>query len=206
MMKKTILTIVLAVAYLSVNSCKKNKVSTVKIDFTQSYEDTALALANAQKKYDEAVATKMPDKIKLATEELKTAQVKYIKSKEVYVSKGGTAKTEYENDLKTSTQKLEKGLKVIPNATVAGNQINNAVKTVVGDGKTIVDAGGDKVAQATDLITKKAKLNETSQKVQSQVKSTVGKAKSDIHKTTNEAKETADKEIKKLKNDLGNIF
>lgn len=82
-MKKTLLTLALAGLVLTANSCKKNETSDVKIDFTQSYEDAALALATAQQNYQEAVASKDPARIEAAKIELQKAQDKYVESKNV---------------------------------------------------------------------------------------------------------------------------
>ena len=105
-MKKTLLTLALAGIVITANSCKKNDDSNVKIDFTQSYEDAALALANAQQNYQAAVASNDPARIEAAKIELQKAQDKYVESKSVYVAEGGTVKAEYENNLATSTQIL----------------------------------------------------------------------------------------------------
>lgn len=198
-MKKTLLILALAGLVLTANSCKKNDTSDVKIDFTQSYEDAALALSNAQKNYDEAVATNDPKKIEIAKIELQKAQEKYVESKKVYVAEGGTVKPAYETYLETSSQTLgtakpdivsiviKKSDSLITSKTNA--QIDNTAKEI----KDKVNA-------------EKTKLVEDATKQVSDAKVAADKAKADLKKKTEETRKSANDEINKAKEDLNKFL
>jgi hypothetical protein len=220
-MKKTLLIAVLATAIISLDSCKKNETKAeAKIDFTQSYEAAALALADAQKNYDEAVASKVPDRIEAATLELQTAQDKYIESKNMYVAKGGTVKSEYENYLQTSSQTLKNIIVSSGSKTIqtAGKVVNGAISTTgkiaTGTVNTVNGVANDvvdgklpgKVVSTAENVAQKTGLNEVTKTAESGVKSTVNTATTEVKKTSTEVKKTADQGISKVKEGINSIF
>jgi len=194
-MKKTLLTLALAGIVLTANSCKKNDDSTTKIDFTQSYEDAALALSTAQKNYEAALATNDPVKIETARKELQAAQEKYVESKKVYVAEGGTVKTEYENYLATSSQVL--------GATASENAQNVAKAS----DSIITNAVENKTAEAKNkLNAEKTKITEETKKTVADVKASANKTKEDFKKSAEESKKSANEEIDKAKKSLDNLL
>ncbi|MDP9956664.1 ABC-type Na+ efflux pump permease subunit [Epilithonimonas hungarica] len=198
-MKKTLLTLALAGIVLTANSCKKNESSEVKIDFTQSYEDAALALSTAQKNYEAALATNDPVKIEAAKKELQAAQEKYVQSKNAYVAEGGTVKTEYENYLTASTQVL---------GATASEAISNVVKgsDSIISGK-VTTAVENKTAEVKNkLNAEKAKISEETKKTMADVKASADKTKEDFKKSADETKKTANEEIDKAKKSLNNLL
>ncbi|SIQ93604.1 hypothetical protein SAMN05880574_13611 [Chryseobacterium sp. RU37D] len=183
-MKKSLLILALVTAVVSMNSCKQNETHTeAKIDFTKSYETAALALADAQKKYDEAVSTNIPEKIEAAKMQLQSAQEKYLESKKGYVAKGGEVNSKYENYLKTSTQTLKNAALGI----VSGKPVQEAGKIVNGAVNTIAN-------------------NQVTKTVESGVKTTVSKTESGLKKTGTEVKRTTTKGINTVKKGLNSIF
>jgi len=198
-MKKTLLTLALAGIVLTANSCKKNDDSTTKIDFTQSYEDAALALSTAQKKYDEAVASNDPVRIEAAKKELQAAQEKYVESKKVYVAEGGTVKSEYENYLTTSAQTL---------GATASAAISNVVKgsdSIISG--AVTNAVENKTAEVKNkLNAEKAKITEETKKTVADVKASANKTKEDFKKSAEESKKSANEEIDKAKKSLDNLL
>lgn len=198
-MKKTLLTLVLAGLVLTANSCKKNETSDVKIDFTQSYEDAALALATAQQNYQEAVASKDPARIEAAKIELQKAQDKYVESKNVYVAEGGTVKTEYENNLATSTQIL---------GNTSTGMVSNAIKKTDSliTGRTNAEIDNTAKEIKDKVNTEKAKLVEDANKTVADTKATAEKAKADLKKSTEETKKAANEKIDKAQKDLNDLF
>jgi hypothetical protein len=198
-MKKTLLTLALAGIVLTANSCNKNESSEVKIDFTQSYEDAALALSTAQKNYEAALATNDPVKIEAAKKELQVAQEKYVESKKVYVAEGGTVKTEYENYLTTSTQAL---------GAAASETISNVVKgsDSIISGK-VATAVENKTAEVKNkLNAEKTKITEETKKTVADVKASADKTKEDFKKSADETKKSANEEIDKAKKSLNNFL
>ncbi|TDX85943.1 hypothetical protein [Epilithonimonas xixisoli] len=198
-MKKTLLTLALAGIVLTANSCKKNDESTTKIDFTQSYEDAALALATAQKNYEEAVASNDPARIELAKIELQKAQDKYVESKNVYVAEGGTVKAEYENNLATSTQILGTTA-----SGVVGNVINKTDSIITGKANAEIQNTASEVKAKVNA--EKAKLVEDANKKVSDAKAEADKIKEDFKKSTEETKKSANEKIDKAQKDLNNLF
>lgn len=198
-MKKTLLTLALAGLVLTANSCKKNETSDVKIDFTQSYEDAALALATAQQNYQEAVASKDPARIEAAKIELQKAQDKYVESKNVYVAEGGTVKTEYENNLATSTQIL---------GNTSTGMVSNAIKKTDSliTGRTNAEIDNTAKEIKDKVNTEKAKLVEDANKTVADTKATAEKAKADLKKSTEETKKAANEKIDKAQKDLNDLF
>lgn len=198
-MKKTLLTLALAGLVLTANSCKKNETSDVKIDFTQSYEDAALALATAQQNYQEAVASKDPARIEAAKIELQKAQDKYVESKNVYVAEGGTVKTEYENNLATSTQIL---------GNTSTGMVSNAIKKTdsIITGRTNAEIDNTAKEIKDKVNTEKAKLVEDANKTVADTKAAAEKAKSDLKKSTEETKKAANEKIDKAQKDLNDLF
>ncbi|WP_326980977.1 hypothetical protein VUJ46_11730 [Chryseobacterium sp. MYb264] len=214
-MKKQLLFILAAVFLLNIISCKKSTPSEgIKIDFTQSYEDAALALHSAQQKYEEALSGQVPEEIEVAKAALQKARLNYMESKKVYVSKGGEANAKYENYLETSSKALEKdpasqGSQTQTPVTPV-EQVEDAAKAVGNEVGKVVD---HQAAQAVSDVVKKADLKKASEKLESEAKSTVNKTKSEVKKTSDDlkkasdnAKKSADKELKKAKEDLGNLF
>ena len=183
-MKKTLLTLALAGIVLTANSCKKNESSDIKIDFTQSYEDAALALATAQKNYEEAVASNDPAR---------------IESKSVYVAEGGTVKAEYENNLATSTQILGATA-----SGVVGNVINRTDSIITGKTNAEIQNAANEVKAKVNA--EKAKLVEDANKKVSDAKAEAEKAKADFKKSTEETKKSANEKIDKAQKDLNNLF
>lgn len=198
-MKKTLLTLALAGLVLTANSCKKNETSDVKIDFTQSYEDAALALATAQQNYQEAVASKDPARIEAAKIELQKAQDKYVESKNVYVAEGGTVKTEYENNLATSTQILGN-----TSTGMVSNAINKTDSIITGKTNAEIDNTAKEIKDKVN--TEKAKLVEDANKTVADTKAAAEKAKSDLKKSTEETKKAANEKIDKAQKDLNDLF
>ncbi|MBP7498562.1 MAG: hypothetical protein KA796_01700 [Chryseobacterium sp.] len=198
-MKKTLLTLALAGIVLTANSCKKNESSDIKIDFTQSYEDAALALATAQKNYEEAVASNDPARIEAAKIELQKAQDKYVESKSVYVAEGGTVKAEYENNLATSTQILGATA-----SGVVGNVINRTDSIITGKTNAEIQNAANEVKAKVNA--EKAKLVEDANKKVSDAKAEAEKAKADFKKSTEETKKSANEKIDKAQKDLNNLF
>ncbi len=198
-MKKTLLTLALTGIVLTANSCNKNESSEVKIDFTQSYEDAALALSTAQKNYEAALATNDPVKIEVAKKGLQAAQEKYVESKKVYVAEGGTVKTEYENYLTTSSQAL---------GASASAAIKNVVKSsdsiISGQVATTVE---NKTAEVKNkLNAEKAKITEETKKRVADLKASTDKTKEDFKKSADETKKSANEEIDKAKKNLNNLL
>lgn len=189
----------LAGLVLTANSCKKNETSDVKIDFTQSYEDAALALATAQQNYQEAVASKDPARIEAAKIELQKAQDKYVESKNVYVAEGGTVKTEYENNLATSTQIL---------GNTSTGMVSNAIKKTDSliTGRTNAEIDNTAKEIKDKVNTEKAKLVEDANKTVADTKATAEKAKADLKKSTEETKKAANEKIDKAQKDLNDLF
>lgn len=214
-MKKRIVIAAMAVCILSLNSCKKNEtMAEVKMDFTQSYEDAALALATAQKNYDAAVASNVPEKIEAAKLELKSAQDKYVESKNVYIAKGGTVKPEYENYLNTSTQTLKNAVAVT--GATAGKVVNGAINTTGKLAKgTLSTVNGavnttgkvaDGAINTAETVVQKTGLDDAARNAESGVKSTVKTTSTEIKKTSTEVKKTADQGISKVKEGINSIF
>ncbi|PZU90753.1 MAG: hypothetical protein DI529_02035 [Chryseobacterium sp.] len=198
-MKKTLLTLTLVGIVLTANSCNKTESSDAKIDFTQSYEDAALALSTAQKNYEAALATNDPVKIEAAKKELQAAQEKYVESKNAYVAEGGTVKSEYENYLSTSAQVL---------GTQVSGTINNVVKksdSIISD--KVATAVENKTAEVKDkLNTEKAKITEETKKTVADVKASADKTKEDFKKSAEETKKSANEEIDKAKKSLNSFL
>lgn len=198
-MKKTLLTLALAGIVMTANSCKKNNDSNVKIDFTQSYEDAALALATAQQNYQAAVASNDPARIEAAKIELQKAQDKYVESKSIYVAEGGTVKAEYENNLATSTQIL---------GNTSTGIVNNAIKRtdsiITGKANAEIDNTAKEIKEKVNA--EKAKLVEDANKKVSDAKVEAEKVKADLKKSTEETKKAANEKIDKAQKDLNNLF
>jgi len=198
-MKKTLISLALAGLLLTANSCNKNETSDAKIDFTQSYEDAALALSTAQKKYDEAIASNDPIKIEAAKIELEKAQTKYVDSKNVYVAKGGTVKPEYETILTTSTKVLG-----ATKADVVSNVIKKSDSIITGKTKAQIESTAKEIKEKVN--TEKAKLVEDANKTVADTKATAEKAKADLKKKTEETKKSANEEINKAKDGLNKFL
>ncbi|WP_028123612.1 hypothetical protein [Epilithonimonas tenax] len=198
-MKKTLLTLSLAGLVLTANSCKKNDTSEVKIDFTQSYEDAALALATAQKNYQEAVESRDPAKIEAAKVELQRAQDRYIESKNIFVAEGGTLKPEYENNLETTTQILG-----TPQPGVVSNVIKKTDSIITGKTNAQIDNAAKEIKASVNA--EKAKLVENANKTVADTKVAAEKAKADFKKSTEETKKAANEKIDKAQKDLNNLF
>jgi len=198
-MKKTLMSLALALLLLTAASCKKNETSDVKIDFTQSYEDAALALATAQQNYQEAVASKDPARIEAAKKELQKAQDKYVESKNVYVAEGGTVKAEYENNLATSTQILGTS-----SSDIVSNVIKKSDSIITGKTNAQIDNTAKEIKDKVN--TEKAKLVENANKTVADTKAAAEKAKADLKKRTEETKKSANEEINKAKDDLNKFL
>lgn len=198
-MKKTLMSLALAGLLLTATSCKKNETSNLKIDFTQSYEDAALALATAQQNYQEAVASKDPARIEAAKIELQKAQDKYVESKKVYVAEGGTVKTEYENNLATSTQILGNS-----STGIVSNAIKKTDSLITGKTNAEIDNAAKEIKDKVN--TEKAKLVEDANKTVADTKAAAEKAKTDLKKSTEETKKAANEKIDKAQKDLNNLF
>lgn len=193
------MSLALAGLLLTAASCKKNETSDVKIDFTQSYEDAALALSTAQKKYDEAVASNDPVKIEAAKAELQIAQQKYVDSKNVYVAEGGTVKPEYETYLTTSTQVLG-----TTKADVVSNVIKKSDSIITGKTNAQIESTAKEIKEKVN--TEKAKLVEDANKTVVDTKVAAEKAKADLKKKTEETKKAANDEINKAKDGLNKFL
>ena len=198
-MKKILLTLALAGIVMTANSCKKNDDSNVKIDFTQSYEDAALALANAQQNYQAAVASNDPARIEAAKIELQKAQDKYVESKSVYVAEGGTVKAEYENNLATSTQILGN-----TSTGIVNNVIKRTDSIITGKTNAEIDNTAKEIKEKVNA--EKAKLVEDANKKVSDAKVEAEKVKADLKKSTEETKKAANEKIDKAQKDLNNLF
>jgi len=198
-MKKTLISLVLAGVLLTANSCKKNETSDVKIDFTQSYEDAALALATAQQNYQEAVESKDPARIEAAKVELQKAQDKYVESKKVYVAEGGTVKAEYENNLATSTQILG-----TPSSDIVSSVIKKSDSIITGKANAQIDNTAKEIKDRVN--TEKAKLVEDANKKVAETKVAAEKATGDFKKRTEETQKAANEKIDKAQKDLNNLF
>lgn len=198
-MKKTLMSLALAGLLLTANSCKKNETSDVKIDFTQSYEDAALALATAQQNYQEAVASKDPARIEAAKVELQKAQDKYVESKKVYVAEGGTVKAEYENNLVTSTQILS-----TPSSDIVSSVIKKSDSIITGKANAQIDNTAKEIKDRVN--TEKAKLVEDANKKVAETKVAAEKATGDFKKRTEETQKAANEKIDKAQKDLNNLF
>ncbi len=198
-MKKNILILAFLAIVLSANSCKKNEASETKIDFTQSYEDAALTLSNAQKKYDQAVASNDPVRIEAAKQELQAAQTKYVESKKIYVAQGGTVKAEYENYSSIATQTL-------------GTQASNTVKNIVrGKDSLITGKVSAAVENRANAVQKqvndeKARITQETKKKVADVKASADKTKEDFKKSAEETKKSANEEINKAKQSLNSLL
>ncbi len=193
------MSLALAGLLLTAASCKKNETSDMKIDFTQSYEDAALALSTAQKKYDEAVASNDPVKIEAAKAELQIAQQKYVDSKNVYVAEGGTVKPEYETYLTTSTQVLG-----TTKADVVSNVIKKSDSIITGKTNAQIESTAKEIKEKVN--TEKAKLVEDANKTVADTKVAAEKAKADLKKKTEETKKAANDEINKAKDGLNKFL
>ena len=198
-MKKILLTLALAGIVMTANSCKKNDDSNVKIDFTQSYEDAALALATAQQNYQAAVASNDPARIEAAKIELQKAQDKYVESKSVYVAEGGTVKAEYENNLATSTQILGN-----TSTGIVSNAIKRTDSIITGKTNAEIDNTTKEIKEKVNA--EKAKLVEDANKKVSDAKVEAEKVKADLKKSTEETKKAANEKIDKAQTDLNNLF
>ncbi|WP_379968750.1 hypothetical protein [Epilithonimonas sp. UC225_85] len=198
-MKKTLISLAFAGLLLTAGSCKKNDTSNVKIDFTQSYEDAALALSTAQKNYDEAVASKDPVKIEAAKLELQKAQAKYVDSKKTYVAEGGTVKPEYETYLVTSSQTLGG-----PKVDIVSSVIKKSDSIITGKTNAQIDNTAKEIKASVNA--EKAKLVEDANKKVSDAKVEADKLKEDFKKRTDETKKSANEKIEKAQKDLNNLF
>lgn len=198
-MKKILLTLALTGIVLTANSCKKNDASDVKIDFTQSYEDAALALATAQQNYEAAVASNDPARIEAAKIELQKAQDKYVESKKVYVAEGGTVKAEYENNLATSTQIL---------GNTSTGIVSNAIKRTdsIITGKTNAEIDNTAKEIKDNINAEKAKLVEDANKKVSDAKVEAEKVKADLKKSAEETQKATNEKIDKAQKDLNDLF
>lgn len=202
-MKKTFLTLSFLGLILLNQSCNKNE-SNVKIDFTKSYEDAAMALSNAQKNYNEALASNNPAEIEAARKQLEEAQTKYIAAKDTYISGGGKVNADYENVLTSTKESLEKSKEAVSdlgNAAAAATETKatNAVSQTAEKINGSIEKAGAKINEIKD----KAAADKA--KVDNAVKNT----KTNIQQTNDNLKKTAEdtkENLNKTKQDLKNIF
>ncbi len=190
------MSLALAGLLLTASSCKKNESSDIKIDFTKSYEDAALALSTAQKNYEEAVASNDPVKIEAAKAELQKAQSKYVASKKTYVAEGGTVKPEYETYLVTSNQVL-----ATPKSDIVSNVIKKSDSIISGKANAKIENTANEIKARVN--NEKAKLVEDANKKVSDAKE---KVKSDLKKRTEDTKNSANEEINKAKEGLSKFL
>jgi len=169
--------------------------SSDKIDFTQSYENAALALTSAQENYTSALATNDSTKINAAKQELETAKTNYVNSKNALVEHGGTVKQEYESKLTQSEETLSKLPAAAAAATQAtadsaiGGKVGQAINSgaqKVEDTKAAVTNTVDKVKQTVDDI------NAKKVKAQQNIQATKEQAQKDIQATQDKAKQIKD--------------
>lgn len=190
---KKILYCTLSLAILAAVACKNNDATTQKIDFTQSYENAALALTSAQNNYNAALATNDTAKINKARTELQTATTNYVSSKNDLIKSGGTVKQAYESNLTTSEQTLSKTPAIVP---VAASTIATKVDS----------ATGGKVGQALNkLSSAHSAANNTLDKANNTIQTQKAKAQENI-KNTKAQYDKSVQEAKKLKDDVGNLF
>jgi sugar-specific transcriptional regulator TrmB len=209
---------ILSLVALSVTftSCNKTDASGVKIDFTQSYEDAASALATAQKNYDEALLSKDTAKIEAAKTALESAQQKYTSSKEVLINKGGQVKEDYEKVFEKTKQTIVESTSPAPIVEGVKSTVENTTKDVV-DGvksdvktevKTQVDTKVKAVHSDLKASTEKAKVDVQNKIDQSktEIKASTDKVKADINAKNEEVKKAVDGEVSKAKDKLNNLF
>jgi len=200
-MKKTFLALSFLGLILFNQSCNKNE-SNVKIDFTKSYEDAAMALSSAQKNFTEALASNNPAEIKAARKQLEEAQTKYITAKNTYISGGGKANADYENVLTSTKKSLEKSKEAVSDlgaAAATETKATNAVSQTAEKINGSIEKADAKINEIKD------KATADKAKVDNAVKNT----KTNIQQTNDNLKKTAEdtkENLNKTKQDLKNIF
>lgn len=188
---------------IATTACNNNGAATEnKIDFTQSYENAALALTTAQNNLNTALATHDDAKINEAKKALQTATNNYVTTKNNLIQHGGVIKQEYESNLQKSEQTL---------STIATVSTPNTKDSTIG-GKVGSTINND--AQKIDKIktagqnTANNTLDHADKAIQN-IQAKKAKAQQDIQNMKEQAqkdiKETNEKS-KKLKDDFNKLF
>ncbi len=208
-MKRTIYCAV-AIAILTAVACKSNDTASQKIDFTQSYENAALALTSAQNNYNTALSSNDTARMNKARQELATATNNYVTSKNILVQHGGTVKQQYESNLTQSEQALSKTSVAVPAAATNGNAAAQPDSTIGGKVGQVLDKGSQKLENAKNTVhtTTANTLDKADQTLQN-IAAKKAKAQQGIQDTKGQvqksAQETQEK-AKKLKDDLNSLF
>ncbi|MFT4204064.1 MAG: hypothetical protein QM610_09145 [Chitinophagaceae bacterium] len=183
---KKIIHLTLALSLLAAIACKNNDATTQKIDFTQSYENAALALTSAQDNLTAALATNDTARINAARKDLETATSNYETSKNNLVQHGGTVNQAYEAKAAQSSSVLAKAVA----ALTAASDTTTATDTTTLVGKVGQSLG--KSSQAVqNIAAKKAKAQQDIENVKKQTEK-------NIQDTKNKSK--------KLKDGLNKLF
>lgn len=199
---KKIVYVAAAFTILSTVACKSNDSATEnKIDFTQSYENAALALSSAQNNFTTALASHDTAKINIARKELQTATTNYVNSKNSLIQHGGAIKQEYETSLTQSEQALSKASSSTPASSdsVIGGKVGQTISSGAQKIENIKNAGQTATTNTLDKADK-AVQNIAAKKA---------KAQQDIQNIKEQAQKNAqerDEKTKKLKDDINNLF
>ncbi|WP_447640297.1 MULTISPECIES: hypothetical protein [Chitinophagaceae] len=186
---KKIVYLALSFSLLTAVACNSNDTTSQKLDFTQSYENAALALTSAQDNYNTALASKDTTKISQARKELETATTNYVNSKNSLVQHGGTAKAEYETNLSKSEQVLSHAAALAAPSAATNTKDSSIIGGKVGQA---LSDGSKKIENAKSSATNT--INKANQTVQD--------TKTNIQKNAQDAQDKA----KKLKDDVNNLF
>lgn len=199
MKKISVLAIVLSMA---LGACNTSNTADEKIDFTKSYESAALAMTDAQQKYDIALSTHDATKIAAAKQTLEQATEKYVASKNNYVAKGGVVNAQYEQSLNKSTHILSSPIATTTSAAAP-----------ITTGKASVDSTISHVSKRANQVQQtiqqgQNKLNETAKNIQdkkTKAEAQAKKAKENIIKTKDNAQKTIKDQAEKAKSDLNSL-
>lgn len=199
-MKKTVLIFAVFGALLAACNSTQN---TEKIDFTKSYENAALALADAQNNFDIAIASHDTTRIAAAKVVLENATAKYVSSKKTLVANGGTAKPQYEQYLQSSTQVLsqpagkETGTSI---DTILTNAANKKIQTAE---QAILDKHGQAIGNISKTVNDgKSKVNAITENA----KQNVQKVGDNLNKKQEDSKKKLDDKVNKAKSDLQKLL
>ncbi len=193
----------LSFSILAAVACKNNDATSQKIDFTQSYENAALALTSAQNNYNTALTSNDTSKINIARKELETATTNYVTSKNDLIKNGGTVKQEYESNLTKSEQTLSKIIPAATTSTKPDSAIGGKVGQAINNGTKKVDDTKNAVhSTATNVIDKANNAVQNIAAKKAKTQDNIKKAGENFQKNIEDTKAKG----KKLNEDVKNLF
>ncbi|PZP51053.1 MAG: hypothetical protein DI598_04170 [Pseudopedobacter saltans] len=187
---------------LLATACKSNDSATEnKIDFTQSYENAALALTSAQNNFATALESHDTTKIKMARMELQTATTNYVNSKNSLIQHGGAVKQEYESSLTKSEETLSKtsNTPTASSDSVIGGKVGQTISSTAEKIENIKNTGQ---AATTSTLDKADKAIQNISAKKAKAQQDIQNAKDHAQKNAQETNE----KTKKLKDDINNLF